>query len=88
MISSFRFLAGTEGWTASTTGIYFTDSASKPVNVYFYDLASRSIRKLMTLNQTPIPGNGPGISISPDERWLLYGQAGDESSEIMLASER
>jgi Tol biopolymer transport system component len=77
-----------DSWTASSTGIYFTDSTSKPVNVNFYDLASRSIRKLMTLKQTPIPGGGLGISISPDERWLLYGQSGDESSEIMLVSER
>ena len=69
-------------------GIYFTDSASKPVSVNFYDLATGNTRKLMTLKQTPIPGNGPGISISPDGRWLLYGQSGDESSEIMLVSER
>jgi Tol biopolymer transport system component len=77
-----------DSWTASTTGIYFSDSASKPVNVNFYDLASHGIRKLMTLKQSPVPGGGLGISISPDERWLLYGQSGDESSEIMLASER
>ncbi len=77
-----------DSWAASTTGIYFTDSASKPVSVNFYDLATGNTRKLMTLKQTPIPGNGPGISISPDGRWLLYGQSGDESSEIMLVSER
>jgi hypothetical protein len=31
---------------------------------------------------------GLGISVSPDGRWLLYGQAGEESSEIMLAPGR
>jgi Tol biopolymer transport system component/DNA-binding winged helix-turn-helix (wHTH) protein len=77
-----------DSWAASTTGIFYTDSASKPVSVNFYEFASRSTRRLMTLKQTPIPGSGPGISVSPDGRWLLYGQSGDESSEIMLAPDR
>ena len=77
-----------DSWAATATGIYYTDSASKPVSVNFYELASRSTRRVMTLQQTPIPGSGPGISVSPDGRWLLYGQSGDESSEIMLAPER
>ena len=77
-----------DSWAASNTGIYYTDTGSKPVNVNFYELASRSTRRLMTLKQTPIPGGGLGISVSPDGRWLLYGQSGDESSEIMLASDR
>ena len=77
-----------ESWAAGTAGIFYTDSESKPVRVNFYDFATRSTRKWMTLKQTPVPGAGPGISLSPDGRWLLYGQSGDESSEIMLASER
>jgi len=77
-----------DSWAPTTTGIYYTDSSSKPVTVNFYDFASRSTRRLMSLKQTPIPGTGPGISVSPDGRWLLYGQSGDESSEIMLAPDR
>ena len=77
-----------DSWAATPSGIYYTDVGAKPVSVNFYELASRSTRKLMTLKQTPIPGIGPGISVSPDGRWLLYGQAGDESSEIMLAPDR
>jgi Tol biopolymer transport system component/DNA-binding winged helix-turn-helix (wHTH) protein len=77
-----------DSWAATATGIYYTDSGSKPVSVNFYEFSSRSTRRLMTLKQTPIPGSGPGISVSPDGRWLLYGQSGDESSEIMLAPDR
>jgi Tol biopolymer transport system component/DNA-binding winged helix-turn-helix (wHTH) protein len=77
-----------DSWAATPTGIYYTDSLSEPVSVNFYELASRSTRRLMTLKQTPVPGSGPGISVSPDGRWLLYGQSGDESSEIMLAPGR
>jgi Tol biopolymer transport system component/DNA-binding winged helix-turn-helix (wHTH) protein len=77
-----------DSWAATRTGVYYTDSSSVPVTVNFHEFASRSTRNLMTLNQTPIPGNGPGISVSPDGRWLLYGQSGDETSEIMLAPGR
>jgi Tol biopolymer transport system component/DNA-binding winged helix-turn-helix (wHTH) protein len=74
-----------DSWAATSTGIYYSDSRSKPISVNFFELASRSARRLFTLKQAPIPGAGPGLSISPDGRWLLYGQSGDESSEIMLA---
>ncbi len=77
-----------DSWAATASGIYYSDSWSKPVSVNFYELASRSTRRLMTLKQPPIPGAGPGISVSTDGRWLLYAQSGDESSEIMLAPER
>ena len=77
-----------DAWAATATGVYYTDSVSNPITVNFYEFANRSTRKLMTLKQTPVPGLGPGISVSPDGRWLLYGQSGDESSEIMLAPDR
>ncbi len=77
-----------DAWAATTAGIYYTDSSSRPISVNFYEFASRTTRRLMTLRQVPIPGGGPGIAVSPDGRWLLYGQAGDEQSEIMLATGR
>ena len=77
-----------DAWAATTAGIYFTDSSSKPVSVNFYEFASRTTRRLMSLKQTPVPGVGPGITISPDGRWLLYTQIDDEQSEIMLAPDQ
>lgn len=74
-----------DSWAATTAGIYFTDSSSKPVSVKFFELASRTTRRLMILNHTPVPGVGPGITVSPDGRWLLYTQVDEEQSDIMLA---
>jgi Tol biopolymer transport system component/DNA-binding winged helix-turn-helix (wHTH) protein len=73
-----------DSWAATTTGIYFTDSSSKPVTVKFFEFASRTTRPLMTLKQTPVPGVGPGITVSTDGRWLLYTQIDNEQSDIML----
>jgi Tol biopolymer transport system component len=78
-------LSYADAWAATTTGIYYTDSSSRPISVHFYDFAGRTTRTLMTLKQVPIPGTGPGISVSPDGHWLLYSEVDDEQSEIMLA---
>ena len=77
-----------DAWAATTAGIYYTDSSSTPISVNFYEFASRTRRMLMTLREAPIPGGGPGITVSPDGRWLLYSQSGDEQSEIMLVPGR
>ena len=77
-----------DAWAATTAGVYYTDSSSTPISVNFYEFASRTKRTLMTLREAPIPGGGPGIAVSPDGRWLLYSQSGDEQSEIMLVPGR
>jgi Tol biopolymer transport system component/DNA-binding winged helix-turn-helix (wHTH) protein len=77
-----------DAWAATNAGIYYTDSSSTPISVNFYEFASRTRRTLMTLREAPIPGGGPGVAVSPDGRWLLYSQSGDEQSEIMLVPGR
>ena len=73
-----------DSWAAIATGIYYTDTSSKPVSVKVYEFASGVTRTVMSLKQVPVP-SGPGIAVSPDGRWLLYTQVDDEQSEIMLA---
>jgi Tol biopolymer transport system component/DNA-binding winged helix-turn-helix (wHTH) protein len=72
-----------DAWVATAAGIYWTESLAKPVNVNFYDFRTQTQRTLMTLKQTSAPA-GPGLAVSPDGRWLLYGQVENEQSEIML----
>jgi len=74
-----------DSWAATTTGIYFSDSASIPVVLNFYEFASHSTRRVMNLKQTPVLFGSAGIAVSPDGRWLLYTQTDDEQSEILLA---
>jgi hypothetical protein len=73
-----------DSWAANASGVYYSVTASGGVTLNFYDFATQATRRLMRLKQTPVPGSGPGLSVSADGRWLLYGQSGDESSEIML----
>ena len=78
-------LSYTDAWVATRSGIYYTTDRGQPVTVDFYDFASRRTHQLMTLRGATFPGQGPGIAVSPDERWLLYSQADEERSEIELA---
>lgn len=77
-------LSYTDAWTATATGIYYTDCLSKPRILYSYDFTDQTARRIMTLKKTPEPGGGFGIAVSPDDHWLLYTQIEDQQSDIML----
>ena len=72
-----------ESWTATAHGIYYTSSSSRPPAVNFYDFATSSAKRLLTLPRPPTPGGG--ASVSPDGRWLLYTNTDDAQSDIMVA---
>jgi len=73
-----------EAWTATESGVYYTDSAAARPTVNFHDFATRTSRQVATLKASPIPGGGLGIAVSSDGRWLLYPQVDDLQSDIML----
>jgi Tol biopolymer transport system component/DNA-binding winged helix-turn-helix (wHTH) protein len=79
-------LSYADAWTATATGIYFTDSSGSVSHstVNFYDFASRTTRQIATLKTSPVPGDGFGIAVSADGHWLLYSQVDDLQSDIML----
>lgn len=60
-------------------GVYFT-SAADANTLKLLDYASASIKTLGTL-----PGPSvPGLSVSPDERFILFGKADSVGSQLML----
>ncbi|MBV8475159.1 MAG: PD40 domain-containing protein [Acidobacteria bacterium] len=78
-------LDAADSWTAAVNGIYYISSSSTATAVNFYDFAAHSSKRLFILSERPTPGGG--ISVSPDERWLLYTRTDDAQSDIMLANE-
>jgi Tol biopolymer transport system component/DNA-binding winged helix-turn-helix (wHTH) protein len=70
-----------DAWTATLRGIYYTSSGSPSIS--FYDYASHHARVVRPLQGSPAALGGLGISVSKDERWLLYTRAERSEADIM-----
>jgi Tol biopolymer transport system component len=66
-------------WRLSRTGIYFV-SDEAPRSLRYFNFATKNIRTVFELDMD----FGPGLSVSPDGRWILYTQASDATGDIML----
>jgi len=73
-----------DAWTATATGIYYTDTSGNQSRVNYYGFATRETRQLVSMKANPVPGGGFGIEVSADDHWLLYSQIDDLQSDIML----
>ena len=54
--------------------------ADAPRSLRYFDFATRQIRPIFEVDKD----FSSGLSVSPDGRWILYSQVGDESGDIML----
>jgi Tol biopolymer transport system component/DNA-binding winged helix-turn-helix (wHTH) protein len=70
-----------ELWTLSRTGIYFVPDEA-PRSLRYFDFASGQVHPIFEMG-TNFRGE---LSVSPDGRWILYSQFGDENSDIMLVN--
>jgi Tol biopolymer transport system component len=73
-----------EAWAVAPDGVYFTRTAEGATALEFYAFANQAVRRIATLPKPPAPGGGLGLAVSRDSRWLLYTQAGEAQSDIML----
>ncbi|HEY7338955.1 MAG TPA: hypothetical protein VH639_28960 [Bryobacteraceae bacterium] len=73
-------------WTVAARGIYYFDfnvkpGAPKPVK--FYSFKTGKIAQIGAVEPT-VSGDYPGISVSPDGRWLLYSNVAGINSDVMM----
>jgi Tol biopolymer transport system component len=61
-------------------GVYYAHGESGRDSIRVHDLSTGRSHVVLELSK-PI---APGLSLSPDERYLLYSQVDDEGSELML----
>jgi Tol biopolymer transport system component/DNA-binding winged helix-turn-helix (wHTH) protein len=71
-------------WAVTEQGIYVA-TAVKPEQplIEFFSFATGQL-KLVAKLEKPIPHNVPGLTVSPDGRWLLWSQLDQEGSDIIL----
>jgi Tol biopolymer transport system component/DNA-binding winged helix-turn-helix (wHTH) protein len=71
-------LASYESWTVTHSGIYFFP-AGAPNRLSYFDFATKKVRPLLTTKGTFF-----GISVSPDDHYLLYTRMDDIHGDVML----
>jgi hypothetical protein len=54
--------------------------------VRFYDFDTQRVRPVVQLAKAPPALGGLGLSVSRDDRFLIYAQTEDQDSDIMLMS--
>jgi len=69
-------------WTLVPGGIYFVP-ADAPHSIDYFDLSTGQVRWVTDVNRDFRSVNG-GLSVSPDQRWILYTQVDESNSDIML----
>ncbi len=70
-------------WTVVDNGIYFATRATSNPTIQFFDFATNQLTEIAKLEKPLLAGN-PGLSISPDGRWLLYPQIDQNNNDIIL----
>jgi Tol biopolymer transport system component/DNA-binding winged helix-turn-helix (wHTH) protein len=70
-------------WDLGRNGIYYFDALRGETAVSFYDFATRQSRVAVKMPGPPQPYSGQ-ISVSPDEKSLVYSQTTEDDADIML----
>jgi serine/threonine protein kinase/WD40 repeat protein len=88
---SARQVAGSEvrtgHWAVAGRRLYFRTESTRtePQRILSIDLDTGKQRSLLTLSQNiPVRPSGTSISVSQDERWILFGQIDRQERDIML----
>jgi dipeptidyl aminopeptidase/acylaminoacyl peptidase len=73
-------------WTLGGRGLYFVDQQAKPrPSIEFLDLDSRKTRRVALLKEGLSPDDASrGLSVSRDEKWLVYVGAVWGDTDIMM----
>lgn len=78
-VDGFPRLSDSGLWTLTRNGIYFV-SADAPQSLLYFDLATRQVHQIFRGDKEFTSG----LSVSPDGRWIIYGQEANPSGDIML----
>jgi hypothetical protein len=68
-----------------TEGIYFVGRG--PMCLHYLSFETGEIQTLLVPDY-PIPAWGPSLSVSPDEKWVVFAQIMDREDELMVVDLR
>lgn len=73
-------------WTVTQNALYYLKREEHaPTMLVRYDLAEGEETPLMPVHRNlAYGGRGLGLTVSPDEQWLVYGRVDERSSDLMM----
>ena len=73
-------------WVVMARGIYFLayELGQTPYMLEFFDFTTRQTTQIKTLDGPRSTFNITGMTVSPDEKWVAYGQRDKLSFDLML----
>jgi hypothetical protein len=77
----------TRGWALAERGVYFfvfPPGGSKPYTLEFFDFGTRQTTQLATLEGQARALSISTMTVSPDERWVVYTQRDQLDYDLML----
>ena len=72
-------------FSVTQRGCYFLRDVNPPRVIEFYDFATQKISRVATIERQILYGT-PNLSVSADDRWMLFSQADDSGSDIILVT--
>ena len=86
---AFAAIIYENNWAVVRRGIYFINWQPKRVNpapfaLGFFDFSTRQTTQITTITGPRGPSQILGLTVSPDERWLLYTQRDQLDYDLML----
>ncbi len=75
-----------ESWTVTQNALYYLQREEHaPTMLVRYDLADGEATPVMPVRRNlSYGGRGLGLTVSPDEQWLVYGRVDERSSDLMM----
>jgi Tol biopolymer transport system component len=84
------YIVQSPGWALTRHEVIFIDRAAQDRSAVIraYNPDTKVMRSIVSLNEVFADRSDIGISVSPDEKWILYSQLDRSGSNVMLAESR
>ena len=75
----------TRYWAMTDRGIFFvpSDWSQRPA-IEFFSFATGQVTQVASLEKPPVAYGNPGLTVSPDGKWILCALVEQDTSDIML----
>lgn len=83
LVPGLEHVTASRYFFVTKSGLYFLVNDSPPWTIQYRAFSGGQISTVVTMERSPEFGT-PSLSVSPDERWLLYSQLDQGNEDLMM----